>query len=85
MKEKELGKVLVPILQRTRIMNTSTTVKETKVQTIDYKDYEIFVFQKTKRTKMISVHHKTLHQFFDCSSVEKAMQYIDTLMQLKGE
>lgn len=54
------------------------------MQTIDYKDYEIFVFQKTKRTKLISVHHKTLYQFFDCSSVEKAMQYIDTLMQLKG-
>ena len=54
------------------------------MQTINYKDYEIFVFQKTKRTKMISVHHKTLDQFFNCSSVEKAMQYIDTLMQLKG-
>ena len=54
------------------------------MQTIDYKEYEIFVFQKTLRTKLISVHHKTLYQFFECSSVEKAIKYIDTLTQLKG-
>jgi len=57
--------------------------KEFSMQTIDYKDYEIYVFQKTPKKKLISVHHKTMDQFFDTTSIEKAMQYIDILMQLK--
>jgi len=55
------------------------------MQTIDYKDYEIFVFQKTKRKQIITVHHKTINQFFDCSSIQKAMNYIDILMQLNNK
>jgi hypothetical protein len=52
------------------------------MQTIDYKDYEIFVFQKTNRKQIITVHHKSMVQFFSCSSIQKAMNYIDVLMQL---
>lgn len=49
-----------------------------KLEPTLYKDYEIY----TIKARQIFVKHTTIDQFFSCSSVKKAKNYIDILVQL---